>query len=529
MACSALESQTGGPQDEGIISYITTQHVYVKFASTRDLAVGDTLFIIRNGKLTQALKVTMLSSISCACVPLASLNLVIGDKVTSLPKPAHAEVPPPVPVSPVLPVSTAGTDTLQEQISPDRKPQQNISGRISVASYSGFSNTPAENTEKLQYTLSLNARNIGGSRLSAESYVVFVHKINEWDKIKEDIFNGLKIYDLSLSYEIGSHSKVTAGRKINPKFSNIGAVDGVQYELKIKSFTAGVIAGKRPDFNNYGFSSNLFEYGGFLYQEHKGKSISIHNTLAFIQQSNNGKTDRRFAYFQHSNSLLPNLSFFGSVECDLYKQVFNQGDSTYSQDNSPNISNLYVSLRYRVRSGLSMSVSYSNRHNIVYYETYKNFLEKLLETEAQQGYLFQVNYWPVNSLTLGLNAGYRFQNADSRDSKNVYGFASWMVPGLKSTTTGSVTWIDGSYLSGRIYSLGLSRDLVRGKISAGVNYRYADYKFYQNETSLVQHIAEMNLSWSILHKLSLNAYFEGTFEKTDNRYQSLYLQLRKSF
>jgi hypothetical protein len=47
----------------------------------------------------------------------------------------------------------------------------------------------------------------------------------------------------------------------------------------------------------------------------------IQNTLAFIQQNNSGQTDRRFAYFQHSNSLLTGLKFFGSVECDLYKKT----------------------------------------------------------------------------------------------------------------------------------------------------------------------------------------------------------------
>ncbi len=215
------------------------------------------------------------------------------------------------------------TDTAAEQKAPPQKIKQHIDGRISIASYSGFSNTPAANTEKLQYTFSLNARNIGGSGLSAESYVIFVHKINEWDKVQEDIFNGLKIYNLSLAYDIGNHSRVMLGRKINPKFSNMGAVDGLQYELKLKSFTAGIIAGFRPDYTNYGFNSDLFEYGGFLYHEHAVKHGSIQNTLAFIQQNNSGKTDRRFAYFQHSNSLLPNLNFFGSVECDLYKKVFN--------------------------------------------------------------------------------------------------------------------------------------------------------------------------------------------------------------
>ena len=529
LTCSLLESKISAQQAEGTISYVTSQHVYVKFASTKDLAAGDTLFIMKNGKLIPALKVTTLSSISCACEPLAKLNLAVGDKVGPGIKSTHAAVPAIIPAVPVTQLTSQNIDTAAEQKTPSQTIKQHIDGRISIASYSGFSNTPAANTEKLQYTLSLNARNIGGSGLSGESYVIFVHKINEWDKVTSDIFNGLKIYNLSLAYDIGNHSRVIAGRKINPKFSNMGAVDGLQYELKIKSFTAGVIAGFRPDYANYGFNSNLFEYGGFLYQEHAVKHGTIQNTLAFIQQNNNGKTDRRFAYFQHSNSLLPNLNFFGSVECDLYKKVLNTTDSTYTENNSPSISNLYLSLRYRVMSRMSLSVSYSNRQNILYYETYKNYLEKLLETATQQGYLFQVNYRPVNSLTIGVNAGYRFQNTDSRDSKNVYGYVSWLVPGLKTTTTGSVTWIDGSYLSGKIYSLGLSRDLARGKLNAGINYRYVDYQFYQNESSMVQHIAEVNLSWSIIRKLSLNAFFEGTFEKPNNQYQRLYVQLRKSF
>ncbi len=85
LPCLNLESQTSARQAEGTISYITSQHVYVKFASTKDLSTGDTLFITRNGKLIPALKVTTLSSISCACEPMAKMTLAVGDKVCSPP------------------------------------------------------------------------------------------------------------------------------------------------------------------------------------------------------------------------------------------------------------------------------------------------------------------------------------------------------------------------------------------------------------------------------------------------------------
>ena len=323
-----LNAQTLAQSVEGNISFITSQHIYVKFASTRNLAPGDTLYLSQQGQPVAVLKISALSSLSCVCEPLTNLRLAVGDKVNSGHKKIQADVPKEKSILPIAIQPAQHSDTSAKQKALTENKTQHISGRFSIASYTGLSNTPAENSERMQYTLSLNARNIGGSRLSAESYIVFVHRFKEWDKIKEDIFNGLKIYDLSLSYDIGRNSKLLFGRKINPKFSNIGAVDGLQYELKMKSFSAGVIGGFRPDLSNYGFNSSLFQYGGYLYHEHRVKHGSMQNTLAFIEQSNAGKTDRRFTYFQHSNSLINNLHFFGSAELDLYNKVLNVEDST---------------------------------------------------------------------------------------------------------------------------------------------------------------------------------------------------------
>ena len=156
----------------------------------------------------------------------------------------------------------------------------------------------------------MNAQNIGNSKLSAEVYIDFVHKINEWSEIKADIFNGLKIYNLALNYEFNKNNKIWLGRKINPRISNMGAIDGLQYELRLKSFTIGVVGGFRPDYLNYSFNAKLLQFGGYLGHDYSNKNGSMQTTLAFINQMNNGKTDRRFAYFQHTNALIKNLYFF---------------------------------------------------------------------------------------------------------------------------------------------------------------------------------------------------------------------------
>ena len=52
--------------------------------------------------------------------------------------------------------------------------------------------------------------------------------------MKENIFTGLKIYNLSASYAINETMSLSFGRKINPKLSSVGAIDGLQFEKKFK-------------------------------------------------------------------------------------------------------------------------------------------------------------------------------------------------------------------------------------------------------------------------------------------------------
>ncbi len=138
----------------------------------------------------------------------------------------------------------------------------------------------------------------------------------------------------------------------------------------------------------------------------------------------------------------------------------------------------------------------------------------MLETETLQGWRFQVNYRPIKFLSLGVNTGYRFRKDDPKPSKNLYGYLTYSrIPGLNAAVTVSATLLETAYLSGKIYSLGMSRDLIPGKVNAGVKYRYIDYSYLNTETPMIQNLGEINLSWRIARKFSLSLYYEGTFEK----------------
>ena len=108
-------------------------------------------------------------------------------------------------------------------------------------SYSDISNTSADNSQRFRYTLSLDARNIANSKFSFESYLSFKHKAGDWGEVKNNVFNALKIYDLAIRYDLNKTTQISLGRRINPRISSIGAIDGLQFEKSIKQICTGSI------------------------------------------------------------------------------------------------------------------------------------------------------------------------------------------------------------------------------------------------------------------------------------------------
>ena len=162
-----------------------------------------------------------------------------------------------------LPIS----DSVQSDSVEKVQLKQDIRGRISVSSYSNFYNEKADMNQRMRYTFSLRANNLGNSKFSAESYLSFAHSSANWDEIKENIFNGLKVYNLSVKYDFDESMHLSFGRKINPKLSSVGAIDGLQFEKKFKAFSMGAIAGSRPDYKDYGINLNLLQYGMYFGHE----------------------------------------------------------------------------------------------------------------------------------------------------------------------------------------------------------------------------------------------------------------------
>ena len=266
---------------EGSVSFITGKNIYVKFISTENIENGDTLFIQKNEKIIPGLIVQHHSSISCLCVAINDIKFKVSDKIYS--KSKKVELPD---IAEVLPEETPEKDINERVlITPEEENEQvkiqDFSGKLSLSSYSNISSS-GDDTYRFRYTFSSKAKNIAESKFSAETYISFTHKLNHWDLVQENLNNALKIYNLALKYDFNETTSLWAGRKINPRIANVGAIDGLQFEYGFKNMYVGIVGGSRPDFQDYGYNFDLFEYGAYFGQSKKVKNGFVQTSFCFV-------------------------------------------------------------------------------------------------------------------------------------------------------------------------------------------------------------------------------------------------------
>ncbi len=528
--CLNLNGQTGTENLTGKVSFVSSQNTYVKFKSTSGISAGDTLFISSGGKLVPVLKVNNLSSTSCICSPLSNEFLAVDHLILARIKSSNQK--PVIKTTETQTVEVTKTekkDTVASIKETPKEYEQRIRGSLSVNSYSDFSNTAADNSQRFRYTFSLNAQNISDSRFSVESYISFKHKAGEWDEVKNNLFNALKIYNLSVSYDLDKATKFSLGRKINYRISSLGPTDGLQVEKTVKQFAFGAVAGTRPDYATYGFNRDLLQFGAYAAYSPKAKSGYNESSVAFMQQMNNGKTDRRFLYFQHSSSFIRNLNLFTTFEVDLYKLDIDTISSNETAQTVFDPTGLYASLTYRLSRSFTISGSYDARKNVMYYETYKTYFDRIMEDEMRQSFRLQASMRITNNITLGLQSGYRSLKSDLHPSINANGYLSYsQIPVVKISATLSATYLETSYMNGYVVGLNLNRDFLKGIVQTGAGYRRVDYTLPESNTTILQNVAEVNLNLLLAKTILVGAYYEGTIEPED-MYNRIYLQIRKRF
>lgn len=496
----------------GTITYMSSQNVYVKFESTTGIMQGDTLFQKLDNKFIPAVTVKFISSRSVAGETVNGIDLKVEDKLIAI---IEKEIPDNINAGMQSPEITAPSQPEGEfktEMPPANLPvkqRSSLKGRFSVQSYSNISNSQYfPDNQRWRYTFSLNAKNIGESNLSFSNYMSFAYRADQWSEMPNNFGRSLRIYDFALNYQFDESTSLWVGRHINFKIANLSSIDGIQFEKGFDRNYVGVVAGSRPNFTDLGFNIKLFEYGAYVGRDDSLGSGYMSNTLALFEQTNDFKTDRRFIYFQHSNSILANTNLFVSSEMDLYKMIAG------IKKNEFQLTSIFTSLQYSPVNAVSIYLSYDARKNVIYYETFKSFIDSVFENETRQGFNVRLNIKPIRYLFVGINGGYRYQKHDLKPARNFGGYITYsQVPFVDITPTASYTKLITSYVEGGIAGLRLSRQIT-DNIDLSVFYRNTQYKFSNSIASINQNSVSVDLTTILFNPVFLTISYEGIFEST---------------
>lgn len=495
---------------DGKISFITSQNIYVRFENTEGISAGDTAYYNHKGKLIPVMVVQFLSSTSCSGKKINDINLKIGDNVTVWSFYDESEG---------LAVKKAGNekdsnlvnDTQQQEIRKDKfkvpESRSNFYGSFTANSFSGFANyANSVGTQRWRYTLNLHAENINSSPFSFTNYMNFSYLTSNWSNIKTNVFNNLKIYDLSIGYKVNKFS-IWLGRHMNNNISSVGPVDGLQIEKGFGKFALGGVIGSRPDFMHMGLNSNLFEFGAYINRLDTINNRMMQSSIAIFQQSNHGKTDRRFLYFQHNNSIVNNLYLFFSSEIDLFKLKNSKAQSDFS------LTSLYLSTQYTPVRLLTINLSYDARRSVIYYETFKSLYDSLFENQLRQGLRLSLFIRPFGGMFLNLGGGYNFQKGDIKPSRNFnISVTKSDIPFLDISASLTFNRIFSSYQSGSVYGITLTKYIPFNSTTITAGVSKLQYSFGGFTGNIDQKVLTLQISTKLVNHIYFNIYYEGDFQ-----------------
>ncbi|MBK9098157.1 MAG: hypothetical protein IPM14_08610 [bacterium] len=496
----------------GQISYISAQNIYVKFSSTDGIETGDTLFLKDRNNYLPAIIVDHKSSTSCAGVSITNRKLELNTILYAFifeqktEDTSNADVTQETLIAPIVVPPVASEDIVTKT---SLEPIPTLSGKLSVQSYSNFTNNQfSYDYQRWRYTFQLSADRIGSSGFSYTHYLSFAYRADDWNRISSNFSEALRVYDLAVKYNFNERTLLWLGRHINNKISNISSIDGLQFETGVDEWSFGAAVGSRPDLNNMGYNFKLFEYGAYLNRADLLANGDMQNTLGYFEQTNDFKTDRRFLYYQHSNSAIQNTRIFLSTEVDLYKKEMGESKTDFS------LTSLFTSINIRPSDFFSIMLSYDARKNVIYYETFKTLVDSIIENETRQGFRTRLTIKPVQNLYIGGDYGYRYRRGDLKPSNNYGGYITYSrIPGIETSATVSFNRLSSSYTEGDIWSTNLSRPIVFG-FDIMLGYRFTSYKFRTGIEELKQHSASINLNTYLLKPVLLNLTYEGNFEDT---------------
>lgn len=495
----------------GTVSYKSSTNIYVKFSSTEKIKPGDTIYFSNQA----ALVVKNLSSISAVCTSINNVQIEIGQSVVFTPK----EILEKVKSDTIVQVQNPTTIIVsrQDSTAPDRtikkSKTQYLNGRLSISMNGDIQEPIDSRYTGIRISNSLQIDRIAGKNFYFESYATYRHRYGI-DLQNKDFFDETRIFSLAAAYQ-NERSSIWIGRRINYNLSNMGTSDGMQYEHTFKHFKLGTLLGFRPDLNNFGFNAKLPQWGVFLTDEKNLKHGPMQFSIALAQQLYETKVDRQFIYTQFTMNPTRDLNLFFSGELDYIKKV-----DTIIENPRIQLTSIYGNARYKFSKRFNMQITYDNRRNVIFFETYRNEIDRILDQQTRQGLRWQANYNPMRHISINLSSFIRFQGGFKNPTSNYMAFINFNQLGRTGVSfQTNFNYLQTEFIHGITYGGRVNRDFFNSYLSLELNGRLVRYQYANSEIvtkqTLVGTIANIRLNK--LTFLMLN--FEADLNAFDNTYR----------
>lgn len=490
----------------GTVTFITSDHTYIRFLNTEHISIGDTLFKGHENRIP-CLRIVQKSSTSVVGTSISDCGLKKGASIfVQNPKMQN---------SPLERNTNTSDEEIQEEINqpvrsrrnqqnrhPEYKNNERIRGRISGSSYSSLDSI--RDRHRVMMRFSLSADHINNSKWSFESFFNYRKNLVSSTEEYTRPTSFFRVYNMSASYQASPSLSLTFGRKINRRISSLGSLDGFQAEYATSNLYLGAIAGLKPDLIAFSLNTDLFQFGGYIGGQLNSYQFRSETTIGILEQRNSGQIDRRFGYVQHASSFGNKIYFFSSLELDLYN-----GGIGLSQT-STRLTSLYSSINWKIHRSLSLMLSYDSRKRIIYYETFRTELEELLADDlARQGLRFRMNLRPAKYIFAGISVSKRFRSDKQNASDNLNGNISHSkLPYINGRMNINYNWNKSNYLDSRIYSIHHNRSVTALGVDLSIYYRLVHYKYVNNSLSIRQQFYGIGISGPIRDKLTFHVLGE---------------------
>jgi hypothetical protein len=382
----------------GSVSFQSASNHYVKFASTEDININDTL--IREGQ--PCLIVQAKSSTSCVCVAIYNCLPLVGDSVSISIKqndvPSKEQKAATNQVEIPNPDSTVFKKSLIDSL-PTAEPLKLI-GSISFSSLAQQTLSSEANRLNLRQTLRFNTNYHLNAFKKDIRMLLNGNYQNYYSNFQSSYpkYGRLNIYQAAFIIPVNAATKLTIGRSFQSNgLSTLGIFDAVRLQLNRPKMSYEAMFGLMPNLQTFGIALNQQLFGVSATHTISKEKINYSLGVGAFLQLNKGKYDRlNFAFQGSANITKLNLYTAGDFDLSPIQSRFN---------------NLFVSANYRLRKGVNLFVSYDTRQAFILWNTYQqNLIDELLDAAVQQGLRLRIQLKVLPSTMLSVYYTHRFSS-----------------------------------------------------------------------------------------------------------------------